>query len=203
MSFQIDLAILGGGEGKRLGHLQKSQIRLGGETILERQVRCLSPLFRNVLYVTSFKEREIKLPPKVRKVFDLESGKGPLMGLYTALKTAKAEGIFLVACDMPFIKERLVSEIISLTQSGFEVVVPVSEQGPEPLLAYYSKGVLFAVEAALREGERRLISFFPQVKVGYFEKSKVKAIDPEMISFFNINTPSDLERARKLVKLYV
>lgn len=203
MKLSVELVILGGGAGKRLGRVRKSQIKIGGETIIEKQVRKLSSLFEGILYVTSPLEKDVEVPRGVRKVFDLEPGEGPLMGLITGLKSTLAQGVFLLACDMPFVKHDLVKAILSYAQKGYEVVTPLLDKGPEPLFSFYSKKVLPLAEEAYKKGERKLISFFPSVKLYYFKKSEVKSIDPEMISFFNINKPSDLEKAQELAKEYV
>ncbi len=203
MRLSAELAILGGGAGKRLGYIKKSQIKIGEETIIQRQVRKLSSFFEGVLYITSPSEREIELPPGVKMVFDIEPGEGPLMGLLTGLKNATSEGILLIGCDMPFIKEELVKKILSYAQKGYEIVSPLSDKGPEPLVSFYSRSILSLVERSYKGGERRLISLFCDAKTYYLEKSEVKSIDPNMISFFNINKPSDLKKARELIEEYV
>jgi molybdopterin-guanine dinucleotide biosynthesis protein A len=203
MTLSAELAILGGGAGKRLGYIRKSQIKIGEETIIQRQVRKLSPFFKGVLYITSPSEKKIELPPGVKMVFDIEPGEGPLMGLLTGLKNASSEGIFLIGCDMPFIKGGLVKKILSYAQKGYEIVSPLSEKGPEPLASFYSRSILSLVERAYKRGERRLISLFSEAETYYLEKSEVKSIDPDMISFFNINKPSDLKKAQELIEKYV
>lgn len=203
MILSVELAILGGGAGKRLGYIRKSQIKIGEETIIQRQIRKLTPFFKGVLYVTSPREKKVELPLGVKVVFDIKPGEGPLMGLLTALKNASSEGIFLIGCDMPFIKEELVKKILSYAQKGYEIVSPLSEKGPEPLASFYSKNIIPLVEKAYERGEKRLISFFSEAKTYYLEKSEVKAIDSDMISFFNINEPSDLKKAQELIKKYV
>jgi molybdopterin-guanine dinucleotide biosynthesis protein A len=203
MILSVELAVLGGGAGKRLGYIRKSQIKIGGETIIQRQVRKLSSLFKGVLYITSPLEKEIELPSGVRRIFDIKPGEGPLIGLLTGLKSTSGEGVFLIGCDMPFIKEELVERILFYAQGGYEIVSPLSEKGPEPLASFYSKTVLPLVEEAYQRGERKLISLFSSAKTYYLGKREVKSIDPDMISFFNINKPSDLEKAQELIKKYV
>ncbi len=39
---------------------------------------------------------------------------------------------------------------------------------------------------------------FPMVKVRYVEEDEIDKFDPEHLSFFNINSQADLDRARKL-----
>lgn len=203
MRLSVELAILGGGAGRRLGYIRKSQIKIGKETIIQRQVRKLRPFFKGVIYITSPLEKDIPLPSGVKVIFDIVPDEGPLMGLLTGLKNASGRGVFLIGCDMPFIKGELVKRILSHAQKGYEIVSPLSEKGPEPLVSFYSRSILPLVERAYESGERKLISLFSEAKTYYLEKSEVKSIDPDMISFFNINKPSDLKKAQKLVEKYV
>jgi molybdopterin-guanine dinucleotide biosynthesis protein A len=52
------------------------------------------------------------------------------------------------------------------------------------------------MEAAIRAGERRIISFFPQVRVRYITLEEVAPIDPHLDSFRNVNTPEEWEAAQ-------
>jgi molybdopterin-guanine dinucleotide biosynthesis protein A len=61
----------------------------------------------------------------------------------------------------------------------------------EPLHGAYRRTCLPAVEAAIRAGRRRIVSFYPDVRVRYVTPSDVRPLDPAMRSFFNINTPED------------
>jgi len=50
----------------------------------------------------------------------------------------------------------------------------------------------------LVQDELRIIELFPMVKVRYVEEAEIDSFDPEHLSFFNINTQADLERARRM-----
>jgi len=55
------------------------------------------------------------------------------------------------------------------------------------------------VEAALVASERRMVSFYPQVHVLPIEEPILGELDPSGLSFFNVNTVEDLERAEQLL----
>jgi molybdopterin-guanine dinucleotide biosynthesis protein A len=80
------------------------------------------------------------------------------------------------------------------------VIVPKHEDKYEPLQAVYNRArCLPAVEAALESNERRMVSFFPKVHILPIEEPVLSELDPSRLSFFNINTPADLERAERLL----
>ncbi len=63
----------------------------------------------------------------------------------------------------------------------------------ETLHAAYRRTCLPAMEAAIRAGERRIISFFPDVRVRYIAPEEAAALDPGLRSFRNVNTPEEWE----------
>ncbi|HZV82066.1 MAG TPA: molybdenum cofactor guanylyltransferase, partial [Geobacteraceae bacterium] len=98
--------------------------------------------------------------------------------------------IFAVACDMPYLDERLI-RYLAARRDRAEVIIPEGEVGLEPLHAVYSKGCLPHMEAALLAGRRRIVSFFDQVELVTVPRSVITVFDPELRSFSNINTPGD------------
>lgn len=136
--------------------------------------------------------------PVYRDVF---LGKGALGGIYSAIFHATYKHILLLACDMPFINRELIGYLLGLAD-GHDVVVPVVKVGEfaEPFRAVYSKACLPAIQTALEQKKRRVISFFDDVDVRYVSPEEVHRFDPDERSFFNINTPEDLEKALKLAK---
>ncbi len=72
----------------------------------------------------------------------------------------------------------------------------LGELAPPLRIAEWVKGD----PAVLEEGKRKIVSFFPLVKVRYLEEVEIDRFDREHLSFFNINTQADLDRARALVQ---
>jgi molybdopterin-guanine dinucleotide biosynthesis protein A len=70
----------------------------------------------------------------------------------------------------------------------------------EPLHAVYAKSCLAPVEGLLEQGKLRVEALFDLVKVRYVETEEIDQFDPQHLSFFNINTRADLEKARQLVQ---
>jgi molybdopterin-guanine dinucleotide biosynthesis protein A len=69
----------------------------------------------------------------------------------------------------------------------------------EPLHALYRRSCLPAIEARLAAGQRRVISFLPDVRVRDVFPPEISPMDPNFLSFLNVNTPEEWEQARKLL----
>ena len=103
----------------------------------------------------------------------------------------------VVACDMPFLNIALLKHMLSLRER-FDAVVPVLDGRPEPTHALYSKACLPHIERRLQAGDLKIARFFDDVSVRYVSQEEVDAHDPDHLSFFNVNTQSDLDRALAL-----
>jgi len=191
--------ILAGGRGSRLG-IDKAQVEIGGEPLLERVVRSLSQVTDEIIVVVAdLAKGHPKLAANnIRFVGDLFLGSGSLGGIYTGLSAATHYHSMVVACDMPFLNLALLQYLRSRATEA-DVVVPRLGPVLEPLHAVYSKKCLPAIAELLRRRQLRIIDFFASVQVSYVEADEVDRFDPQRLSFFNINTPENLAYARSLV----
>lgn len=178
--------ILAGGESRRMGS-DKSLLPLDGERFIERTYQLMAGLFDEVLIVTNSPDLYSDIP--CRKVPDLYRGKGALAGIHAGLHYASQPQIFVVACDMPFLQAELIRHLCQ--ENRDDVLIPRTHDGLEPLHACYSKACLPAMEAVLNNDGRRIVDFFPQVRVAELPAITWQSYDPEGLSFRNINTPQD------------
>lgn len=135
---------------------------------------------------------------KVRIVTDCYPGKGPLGGVYTGLKVANTFYSLVVACDMPFLNRALLNYLICVAP-GFDLVVPKVGSMMEPLHAVYSKNCLEAMEKSLQEDCLQIAKIIPLVRTRYVSDEEVSRFDPKHLSFFNINTEVELQKAKALI----
>lgn len=132
-------------------------------------------------------------------VADEEPGAGALWGLHTALSAARGDSVLIIACDMPFINRLLLEHLVEVAPKA-DVVVPRWNDRYQTMQTVYArKKCLKAVEDTLEHGDRRMISFYPQVKVRIVSPEEVTEFDPTGRSFFNVNTPEDLIEAERLI----
>ena len=189
--------VLAGGRSLRLGK-NKILEMFGGETLIERVVECLAPISDQVIISTIPGRQLPQFDEGVEIVFDVYPGKGSLGGLYSGLKAAHSFHSLVVAADMPFLKRSLLSYMMEMA-SDYDVVVPRLGGFVEPLHAIYSKNCLEVIEAQIKSGRLSMRGFFSQVKVRYLDEVELDRFDPEHLSFFNINTMADLDKAKELI----
>ncbi len=179
--------ILAGGESRRMGS-DKALLPLLGGRFIERVYRQMAELFEEVILVTNSPSLYADLP--CRKVPDIYYKQGSLAGIHSGLCHARSEQAFVVACDMPFLSGPVIRQLCALGEQA-DVVIPRSGYGLEPLHSLYSKTCLPAIEQVLDAGRRKIVLFFPEVRVVEVAGAELLQIDPEGMSFRNINTPQE------------
>jgi len=195
MAGSVSAAILAGGQSSRMGSI-KALVRVGGRTIIERIVERVQPLAEELILVTNTPEvyAWLGLP----MFGDLIPGKGPLGGLYSALSSVHGDHTLAVSCDQPFLNADLLRYLIGLRE-GYDVVVPLAPDGyPQSMHAVYGKGCLGPIRARLDADRLKMIGFFDEVRVRQVPMDEIAPIDPERLSFVNVNTPGDLAEAERI-----
>ena len=205
--------ILAGGSSRRMGR-DKAWVELGGKALVRRVIDRLRLVCEDVIIVAGDLEPFISLD--VRLTGDLFPGKGSLGGIYSGLTAALHNAAIVVGCDMPFLNRRLLGYMLALA-GEYDVVIPsatdpskpkpavakqltAKDADLHPLHAAYSKACREPIAARLREGDYRMISFHPDVRVRQVSAAEVERFDPKHLSLFNVNTPEQLALARELLK---
>ena len=191
--------VLAGGRGSRLGREKHSE-PLAGRSLIERTVDHLRGLSSEVLIVISSAQSlsSFALCAGTRTVVDLYPGKSSLGGIFTGLAFSNSFHNLVVACDMPFLNPDLLRYMIDLSLE-VDVVMPRLGGFEEPLHAIYSKDCIPHMERQLGEGNLKITAFFDLVRVRYVTGEEIDRFDPQHLSFFNINTQADLEKASLLL----
>jgi molybdopterin-guanine dinucleotide biosynthesis protein A len=164
-----------------------------GQTLLEATGAKLEQVCDEVLVVGYRGDRAIPY----RVVPDLYAEGGSLGGIYSGLFAADGEYTLAVATDMPFLSVALLRWMLEQPRD-YDVLVPVRDE-PEPLHAVYSKRCLEPMRRRLDAGHLKISELFGEVRVRYVDASTLASLDPEGLSFFNINTPGDLGKAREIL----
>jgi len=197
---KVTAIILAGGKNLRLGR-NKALETIDGKSLIERVVESLEPLANRILIVTSREQPDLSvIKQSARLVVDFYPDRGPLGGIYTGLSTSQSSHSIVVACDMPFLNAKLLQYMVELC-GDFDAVVPrLGERMVEPLHAVYSKSCLDNMKAQLERNQLSINYFLNTVCVRYVERAECQRFDPQLLSFFNINYPSDLDKAIALAK---
>jgi molybdopterin-guanine dinucleotide biosynthesis protein A len=195
--FGMTSIILAGGRSLRLGRSKALQV-IGGKSLIQWVIDRLTILSTEIIIVTAHGEATpCSSTVRIKTIADIYPGKGPLAGIYSGLIASSSSRAIVVGCDTPFLSVGLLDYITRIC-SKFDVVTPRIEKKVEPLCAVYSKSCLGPIQELLEQNELSITGLFDMVKVKYVEEDEINSFDPEHLSFFNINSQDDLERAKKL-----
>ena len=184
----VSAAIMAGGKSRRMGR-DKAWLDLGdGRPIVRRAIDVLGEVADEVIVVAN-DERFQRLG--VRVVPDRWPDGGVLGGIATGVGAATHERVLVAGCDMPFL-DAAVFRLLVERSDGVDVVMPKVGDDFEGLHALYAKTCLAAMERALAAGRMRVISFFPDVRMRVLAEDELRAVDPHLRSFTNVNTPEEL-----------
>lgn len=185
--------VLAGGASRRMGR-DKALLELDGRPLIQIVVERMMAVCTEVLIVSWDVAPYAGVGAPV--VQDRFPDVGVLGGLHAGLDAASHELTLAVGCDMPFLKPEVLRAFAGWAV-GFDVALLRRGKHVEPLHAAYRRTCLPAIEEAIRAEKRRVISFFPEVRVRYVTPEEVWALDPQMESFHNVNTPEEWEAARE------
>jgi molybdopterin molybdotransferase len=199
INLDVSFIILAGGKSTRLGR-NKVVEKIGNQSLIERVLSSLSTFDREVIVVIAGDSSlpELTGYPKLKIVRDIYPGKGSLGGIYTGLVSSNSLYNVVVACDMPFLNLDLIRYMTGITD-GVDAVVPKRLNNIEPLHAVYSKNCIHSIEGLLDQNRLSILELFPLIKVRYLESSEINQFDFNNLSFFNINTESDLNIGKELI----
>jgi molybdopterin-guanine dinucleotide biosynthesis protein A len=193
------IVIQAGGQSTRMGQ-DKGLLQFGKYKMVEYILHQVSGMGEKNFIVSNRPEeyKEFGLPVYT----DIYHNIGPLGGFHTIFSFLEMEYALVLACDMPFINRDLINYLLSLA-SDYDIIVPRLNHNKfvKPFRAVYSKRCMPAVEKAIEQNHRRVISFFDDVRVRYLEKDEIHIYDPDERSFFNVNTPEDLQKAIQMAGL--
>ena len=155
------------------------------------QLAALRGLVHEVLVITNQPAPFAGQP--VRIISDRRPGLGPLAGLEAALMAAEAEHVLVVGGDMPGLQPAALRLLVD-EDPACDAVLFESAHGPEPLCARYARRVLPLVSARLDAGRLALHGLLDDLRTSRIGESRLRAVDPGLLTLANVNTPDDLER---------
>lgn len=193
--------ILAGGSGSRLG-TEKSLLLFCGRPLIQMVVKKLFRIVDEVVIVTrndAQADALRKLVPEALFACDCISGYGPVAGLAAGMACAKGDYAFASGCDLPFLSVPVIDKLFELAE-GYDGAVPVQPKGYWDTLhsVYRRDKMRDACERAIARGERRISAPLRELRLNLVPVEILRQLDPELRTFFNLNTKEDLEAAVKL-----
>lgn len=196
--------MLAGGESSRF-RSNKALELLAGKPLISHVTERLSRVVDEILIVVGCHESRVEyeaiLPSSVRVMNDEQEGKTPLIGIVTGLEAASSDYALVSACDIPFVNQEVI-ELLFQRASGADAAIPKWNQGHiEPLEAVYrTASTLKAARETLAPSGlplREMIRKLAQV-VYVSVEDEIRKVNPDLRTFFNVNTKEDMDRAERL-----
>jgi molybdenum cofactor guanylyltransferase len=183
--------VLAGGKSSRMGR-PKALLPFDNEPLIVHIVRALNRIFAETVVVAAPRQEMPSLPATL--VRDEMAYQGPVGGITYGLKAAGKKLCFVTSCDVAFLNAPLISHLMSRIPN-YHVVVPYWQERLQPLHAAYRRSVLPLLEDQLERGELRPVYLFDRVPTCKIGEEEIRIFDPDGLSFFNMNTPDDYQRA--------
>ncbi|MEM3000485.1 MAG: molybdenum cofactor guanylyltransferase [Candidatus Bathyarchaeia archaeon] len=198
--------VLAGGASSRFGQ-DKGVLELNGKSLIKHVVDRVRPLVDETIVVTSSQERVAKyanlVDSDVRFAVDVCESNSPLIGTLTGLGVAHGLYSLILPFDMPFISSEVISLLFELCIDKAAVIPRWPNGNVEPLHAVYcTKLALEAAKTAVAEGKLTMRAMIEKLRgIRYVSTLVVQQLDPELRTFFNINTLADYKKATAMVAL--
>jgi molybdopterin-guanine dinucleotide biosynthesis protein A len=167
----------------------KALIDYQGQPIIAHVIETLRALTDDIVVVSN--RSDVYSPFGARVVPDYDPPCGPLGGLAAGLSAVQQTLAVVVACDMPFLNVNLLRWLSELAD-GYDAVVPQTGAEYEPLHAVYRRDCYHPIVQRIERGGRRVISFFPDIRLRPVPEAEWRVLDPTGRSLVNLNTPDDL-----------
>ncbi len=201
----ISGAVLSGGTSTRMGE-EKGLVKLGGIPMVYYVAKTMELLADEVVVAVApgmadaYREA---LGEDKRVVEDDQVSMGPLAGIVTALREAKGDYVMATPCDTPFLRLDVCQAVVMFAK-GRDGAVPRVRGYLEPLhSAYRRRHCLAAFEEAIEEGVKKPSDAYKLLHMVHVEEEDLRALDPHLESFWNINTAEDLEEAERRLKTHL
>jgi molybdopterin-guanine dinucleotide biosynthesis protein A len=197
--------VLAGGFSSRFGQ-DKGVLELANKPLIRHVVDAVSTVVDETVVVTNSQERVTKYAEVTRSgvkfAVDVCESRSPLIGALTGFGVAHGKYSLLLPVDTPFVSREVVSLLFELCVNRAAVIPRWPTGNIEPLHAVYQTAqALEAAKNAVAEEKLNMRAMIEKLRgVRYVSTLVIQQLDPELRTFFNINTPADLAEAGAMVK---
>lgn len=189
--------VLAGGRSSRFG-ANKALADWKGAPLVQSVVNSLLEVMPKVVVVTkNAAELSFLRSERVTIVEDLCADGHPMGGIFTALSGLKTRHAFVAACDMPFVRPELIRALWH-SRADYDAVIPVWRDKRQPLCGVYSRDCVGMIRASIAEDSLGIKHLFDLLRTRFMLEKEVAGVDPQGLSFMDIDTREDYERAKGL-----
>ncbi len=205
---QKTVIILAGGRSQRFQSFDKCFLTLNSKPLIQHAIDGLAGVVDELIVAARDEQQGEQIRAEIQAnfvlVFDSLNGFGPLAGILSGLERASSPYSLVIGCDMPFVNKKVVEFLFELAERGaYDAVVPRWENGMvEPLHAVYKREpMLAAIQDSIKAGDEKMFNMLSRLKkVNFLSMSTIRALDPELKTFRNVNTPGELKKYASLVE---
>jgi len=196
--------VLAGGPARRMGRA-KPLIPVAGVPLLVRVVRAAREVVDEIVVVTKAAHASAMrkvLPEGVTVHTDSRRVQSPLVGFVAGADALGAEYVVFLPCDLPLLSPPLIKALFERS-AGHDAAIPRWPDGRiEPMIAVYLRSpARDAAIEALEAGDRANTDMIRRLlDVVYVPVEDLRAADPGLDSFVNVNTPADLKAVERRLR---
>lgn len=196
--------ILSGGKSVRM-KTNKSLLKLGNQTVIERIVDLMKPLFeRTILITNSFDEYRFL---DIEMFEDIYNGFGPIGGIHSGLVHSKTEKNFIISCDIPLMTEEVIEYLIGYSTDK-PITVATADGFIHQLCGVYCRSIFDEIEKNILHSETEVRNN-RQRKHKCSVHKLIESVNTEIVdiendysayrkeTFFNMNNPEDYEAIKR------
>ncbi len=179
--------VLAGGQGRRMGSVDKGLVELDGRALVAHVIDRLAPQV-TALVINANQNRDRYATFGHAVVADAIGGfAGPLAGLHAGLSVATTPYVVTSPCDSPFLPQDLVARLAAaFDRAPLDLAVARTFDQPHPVFSLVNRNVLSHLEAFLRDGGRKIDAWYSSLRIVEVP------FDDEADAFRNINTTAEL-----------
>jgi len=181
----ISAYILCGGKSHRM-QTDKGLLLYEDKAFVLHVINAIEPITNQIVCVTKNDEYK-KFGFSI--ISDIYEAKGPVGGIYTALKHSTTDKNLIISCDVPKITSRLLETYLILNSKSSEITFLSDGVSDYPLIGMYSKSIVSEIEKAIKNNHLKLLKLIETL-----DYKRVIVSERDKPALLNINTKADLEK---------
>jgi molybdopterin-guanine dinucleotide biosynthesis protein A len=186
MKDNITAFILAGGKSQRMG-TDKGLLLLDGKPFVSHICDAVKPIVgENIVIVSSNVDYDFL---GYTRIEDIVVDKGPVSGIYTALKQSRTKLNFILSVDAPLVSAELLLWILENKDDSYEMTQVQLDDKAYPLIAIYQKSLVSVFEENLKKEQLRLRQVIEEVK-----HQTLHIPEKWRTQVQNINTPEEYQK---------
>ncbi len=184
----------------------KFLVEIGGKPLLQRVLDAVEDLVDETVVVTSSQEKadcySKVIGPHIKFVVE-ESEKGPLASAIAGLQASTQKYSVVLAADLPFASQDVIELLFDLSHGKTAALPRFPDGQVEHLHAvYHTRSALEASQRTIEEDRFDFPSMIAHMGgVRYISTLVIQELDPDLRTFFAVNTPLDLKRAQGMLSV--